>query len=129
MHEMEGPYPISQRQTPLPHAQHPCRSINHQAGHPPEVPVTQFLLRPGVPPGWFPFSVVRDFYALQTGLHKGLRPAISRFFSRPQIVHSSAEVIPLLAQILHRKSTDRAGQVLGLILYPGCAAQDMASTI
>jgi len=42
MHEMEGPYPISQRQTPLAHAQRLCRSI-HQAGHPPEVPVTQFL--------------------------------------------------------------------------------------
>jgi len=27
-----------------------------------------------------PFSAVRDFYALLAGLHKGLRPAISRFF-------------------------------------------------
>ena len=50
MHEMEGPYPISQRQAPLAHAQHPCRSISHQAGYPLEVPVTQFLLRPGCPP-------------------------------------------------------------------------------
>ena len=50
MHEMEGPYPISQRQAPLPHAQRPCRSIHHQAGYPPEVPVTQFLWRPGCPP-------------------------------------------------------------------------------
>ena len=92
-------------QTPLPHAQRPCHSINHQAGYPLEVPVAQFPLRPGVPPGWFPFSVVRDFYAHPGLLHKGFRLAISRFFSHPQTVHSSAQVIPLLARILHKKST------------------------
>ena len=57
-------------------------------------------------PRRFPFSAVRDFYALLTGLHKGLRAAISRFFNHPQTVHSSAEVIPLLARILHKQSTD-----------------------
>jgi hypothetical protein len=56
-------------------------------------------------PRWFPFSVVRDFYAYPGLLHKGFRPAISRFFRRPQTIHSSARVIPLLAWILHRKST------------------------
>src|SRR6266576_4159368 len=56
-------------------------------------------------PRWFPFSVVRDFYAYPGLPHKGLRPVISRFFGRPQTVHSSAQVIPLLARILHKKST------------------------
>ena len=57
-------------------------------------------------PRMVPFSAVRDFYAHLVLPHKGFRPAISRFFGRPQTVHSSAEVIPLQAQILHRKSTD-----------------------
>ena len=56
-------------------------------------------------PRMVPFSVVRDFYAYPGPAHKGFRPAISRFFSRPQTIHSSAEVIPLLARILHKKST------------------------
>ena len=37
-------------QTPLTHAQRPYRLTSHQAGYPLEVPVAQFLLRPGCPP-------------------------------------------------------------------------------
>ena len=58
--------------------------------------------------------MVRDFYALHAGLHKGLRAAISRFFRRPQNIHSSAAVIPLLPRILHKKSTDRGRPSAGL---------------
>jgi hypothetical protein len=56
-------------------------------------------------PRMVPFSAVRDFYAYLVLPHKRFRPAISRFFGRPPIVHSSAQVIPQLTRFLHMKST------------------------
>jgi hypothetical protein len=56
-------------------------------------------------PRMVPFSAVRDFYAYLVLPHKRFRQAISRFFGRPPIVHSSAQVIPQLTRFLHMKST------------------------
>jgi hypothetical protein len=56
-------------------------------------------------PRMVPFSAVRDFYAYLGLPHKRFWPAISRFFGRPPIVHSSAQVIPQLTRFLHMKST------------------------
>ena len=72
-------------------------------------------------PRMVPFSAVRDFYAHLVLPHKGFRPAISRFFSCPPIVHSSAQVIPQLAPFLHMKSTGEPHTAVpgGLIGDPG----------
>jgi hypothetical protein len=48
-HEMEGPSRSRSSDTDN-SCSAPCRSTSHQAGYPLEVPVAQFLLRPGCPP-------------------------------------------------------------------------------
>ncbi len=94
-----GPAAASSCSAPLPPDQLPSR-------YPPEVPVAQFPLRPGCPPV-VPFSAVRDFYACGQGPRKGFWRAISRSFRCPQLVHSSAAVIPAQTRIFHSESTGR----------------------
>jgi hypothetical protein len=103
-HEMEGPA-RSRRLELLAHAQRPCCSIRHRARYPPKAPVPRFPVRPGVAPGWCPFSAVRDFYARGQGPRKGFVVEISRCFSRPHHVHSSPGSYPLQVTFFHRKST------------------------
>jgi hypothetical protein len=92
MHETEGPTrsrgpaAATSCSAPLPLDQLPSR-------YPRGVPVAQFPLRPGCPPV-VPFSAVRVFYACGQGSRKGFQWAISRSFSRPQIVHNPGGSYP-----------------------------------
>jgi hypothetical protein len=63
-----------------------------------------FPLRLGLP-GGSRFSVVTAFLRLSRVPHKGFAEAISRFFPRPQAIHSQAPVIPREQGISHRMST------------------------
>ena len=54
----------------------------------PEGPDSPFAGWLGFPLRRFPSLVVRKFLRLSRGPHKGFRAAISRFFGRPQVIHS-----------------------------------------
>ena len=108
MYEMEGALPGSvtlgspvARQTRR-HA--PPASTRY----PREVPVSRYLPRPGVAPGWFPFPTVRVFLLLSPPSCKGLREFILSFSLStryPQKANGYPHVTAVIHRLMHSSST------------------------
>src|ERR1035438_10230732 len=94
MYEMEGPHSASQRWA------HRLLGVLALSGLP---PVTDFPARgpgfpvlppPELPPDGLRFRWSEKFYCPGPQRHKGFRPAFSRFFGHPQVIHKTLAVIP-----------------------------------
>jgi hypothetical protein len=76
----------------------------HSAGteYPREDPVSRFIPRPGVTPGWFPFPTEKVFLLLFPGSRKSLRQFILSFSLSTRDPQTNSGYPPAYTQLIHK---------------------------
>jgi hypothetical protein len=93
MYEMQGPCPASRHRSAGCPATLRLSDLPLVAGTRRKLRFPGSSRASGVAPGPIPSPAVTYFYCPGSGLRKGHRAAISRFFSRPQAIHRNCRVV------------------------------------